>query len=485
MKRWPESFLVGGALAALQCEGAYNEGGKGRASYDYYTNGMMTTLKEDYSFTDDPKKHYRNRVAIDFYHRYKEDIRLYAEMGFKCLRVSIAWPRIYPNGDDAQPNEEGLKFYDDLFNEMHKYGIEPLVTLCHFEVPCNIADKYNGWVNREVISLFVDKYCRTVFERYKGKIRYWIVFNEMNGCTGKAGETYRPGGFNIFSGHWTKKDQNNDSDLYQAAHHQLVALAKAVALGHEIDPENKIGGMVAYQMSYAYTCNPKDVLANLNQMEDHIFYFTDTFMNGEYPYYAEKIWDQKGVKLNITDEDREIMKKGLSDFCSFSYYSTNVISDTSDLEKTGGNLQANNVNPYLERSEWGWTKDALGMYISLRELYSRYKRPLFIVENGLGAVDKVEEDGSINDDYRIDYLQSHLKEVLHALDDGVDVLGYLWWGPIDMVSGGTGELKKRYGFIYVDIDDDGNGTLNRSRKKSFEVYRRIIETGGECLLERK
>ena len=484
MSNWPNNFLVGGAMSALQTEGAYNEGGKGEASYDYYTNGMMTTLKEDYSFKDEETKHYRNRVAIDFYHRYKEDIALFAEMGFTCLRTSIAWPRIYPNGDDELPNEEGLKFYDDLFDEMHKYGIEPLVTICHFEVPTNIANKYNGWVNRQVIDLFVDKFCRTIFTRYKDKVKYWIPLNEMNGTNGKPGETFIPGGFNIFTGHWTSKDKDNMQDLYQAAHHELLGVARATKLCHEIIPDAKIGGMVAYQMSYAYSCNPRDIIANVEHMEDHIYYFSDVYMNGEYGYYAKKMWEKNHVEIKWEPDDAKILKEGVSDFCSFSYYSTSVVSDTQELEKTGGNLATNNVNPYLEVSEWGWTKDSLGMYISLRELYTRYHKPLFIVENGLGAVDEINfVDGKpvIDDEYRCDYLRSHIKETLHALDDGIDVLGYLWWGPIDMVSGGTGELKKRYGFIYVDIDDDGNGTLNRYKKKSFEEYKHIIETKGSCL----
>lgn len=485
-QQFPDNFLIGGAIAALQCEGAYNEGGKGKATYDYYTNGMSSVFKPDYNFIEDASKNYRNRKGIDFYHRYKEDIALFAEMGFKCLRLSIAWPRIFPNGDDELPNEEGLVFYDNVIDELLKYNIEPLITLNHFEIPINLIEKYQGWTNRYLIQLF-EKYCRVLFERYKGKVKYWITFNEINGIADPG--TFRPGGYSTFAGCKTSEDMDESMNmLFNAAHHQLIASAKVVKMCHEIMPEAKIGGMIAMQSSYAYTCNPIDVCFNMEEMERHNYYYGDVLVRGAYGNYAKRVWKQANAKVNILDGDLQILKEGIVDYLAISYYSTNVVAKANSLEETSGNLFASSVNPYLERSQWGWTKDSLGLYIACEELYNRYQIPLFIVENGIGAIDEViiDENGNtiIHDPYRIDYIKDHLLEIMHAIDNGVKIMGYLEWGSIDMVSGGTGEMKKRYGFIYVDLDDDGNGSMNRYKKDSFDWYKQVIATNGASL-ERK
>jgi 6-phospho-beta-glucosidase len=467
----PKGFLWGGAVAANQCEGAWNVDGKGVSTADVATGGAVDKARE---YTDGviEGKYYPSHEAIDFYHHYKGDIALLAEMGFKCFRTSIAWTRIFPIGDEAEPNEEGLKFYDNLFDECLKYGIEPVVTISHYEMPYGLVEKYGAWRDRRLVDFYVN-YCKTIFTRYKDKVKYWMTFNEINVITLHP---FIPAGIKL------KEGENKEQVIYQAAHHQLVASAKAVKLGHEINPDFKIGCMLLYPLTYAETCNPDDVQAANEAMNNHYF-FTDVHVRGYYPNYKKRYFERNNITINMEAEDEEILKQGKVDYIGFSYYMTLVA--TSDKEKqsaAGGNMLGGIKNPYLKASDWGWQVDPVGLRISLNNLYDRYQVPLFIVENGFGAVDKVEEDGSINDDYRIDYLRKHIIEMKKAVAiDGVELLGYTPWGCIDLISAGTGEMKKRYGFIYVDKDNEGKGTLERSRKKSFYWYKKVIATNGEDL----
>ena len=409
------------------------------------------------------------------YHRYKEDIKLFGEMGFKCYRLSIAWTRILPNGDDDTPNEEGLKFYDDLFDECHKYGIEPLVTICHFDTPIALIKKYGGWKDRRMIDAYL-KYCTAIFNRYKNKVKYWLTFNEINMLLHLsfmgAGIVFEPG-------------EDPEQIKYRAAHYEIVASAKAVKLAHEIMPDCMVGCMLAAGQFYPRTCNPSDVYAAMEADRDNYF-FIDAQARGAYPVWAWKRMERAGVKLDCTDEDLAVMKEGTVDFISFSYYSSRcTTTDPELLAKEGakGNAVFSSVkNPYLKASEWGWQIDPQGLRVTLNTLYDRYQKPLFIVENGLGANDVVEADGSIHDTYRIDYMRAHIQEMLKAVnEDGLPLMGYTMWGPIDLVSASTGEMKKRYGFIYVDKQNDGTGTLARSRKDSFFWYKQVIATNGEDL----
>ncbi|NMC13815.1 MAG: 6-phospho-beta-glucosidase [Chloroflexi bacterium] len=467
-----ENFLWGGATAANQCEGAYNEDGRGLANVDVLPYGedrlaVAKGLKKMYELDD--AHYYPALEAIDFYHHYKEDIKLLAEMGFKVYRMSIAWSRIYPNGDDEEPNEAGLQFYEEIFKECKKYNIEPLVTITHFDCPMNLIKKYGGWRNRKQIS-FYEKLARTLFSRYKGLVKYWLTFNEINVIL-------------LFpflnAGICFGEDENKYHALYTAAHHELVASALATKIAHEIDPDIMIGCMMAGGIYYPKTCNPQDVFKARQDTHKNCF-FIDVQSRGTYPNYALKEFERKGFKVPFEPGDEELLKNNTVDFVSFSYYQTHVSAavESSDGEK----LLHGEANPYLSRSKWGWQIDPLGMRIALNDIYDRYQKPLFIVENGLGAADVVEKDGSINDDYRIEYLRSHIKALKDAVEiDGVDLLGYTTWAPIDLVSAGTGEMSKRYGFVYVDRDDHGNGTLSRSRKKSFYWYKKVIETNGEDL----
>ncbi len=471
MNRLPENFLWGGAVAANQCEGAYNEGGKGLSIMDVVTAGAHDKKRE---FTKDIKEgiYYPNHEGIDFYHRYKEDLALFREMGFKCFRTSIAWTRIFPNGDEENPNEEGLKFYDSLFDECIKNGMEPVVTISHYEMPLYLVYQYGGWKNRKLVDFYV-KFCEVIFKRYKGKVKYWMTFNEINSVI------FMP----LVAGVLPKEGENYEESSVQAAHHQFLASARAVKLGHEIDPENKIGCMVLTTLAYPKTCDPKDVLRAEKYMRKGTYFFTDVQAGGEYPSYAIKYAERKGFNIEIEEGDLKELKEGTVDYIGFSYYSTSVASHNMDSEKKGsGNIISGLSNPYLESSEWGWQIDPVGLRIVMNKLYERYKKPLFIVENGLGYDDKVEEDGSINDDYRIEYLRKHIEEMKKAvIEDGVDLIGYTPWGCIDLISAGTGEMKKRYGFIYVDKDNEGNGTLKRSKKKSFSWYKKVIASNGEEL----
>ena len=467
--KFPKEFLWGGATAANQCEGAWNEDGKGASIQDYMPHGIMQGPSEVID------EHNLKLKGIDLYHHYKEDIALFAEMGFKVYRMSIAWSRIFPNGDDEKPNEKGLEFYDNVFDECKKYGIEPLVTLSHYETPYHLAKKYDGWKSRDLIG-FYEKYVRTVFTRYKGKVHYWITFNEINSIWH----------FPLMgAGILTPKNLLNAQDLYQAAHHELVASALATKIGHEIDSENKIGCMVLGLTSYPRTCNPDDVIATMEESKRGYF-FTDIHMRGYYPSYALKMMEKEGVVLDATDEDLEILKN-TCDFLSFSYYMSKCIaSNPEQYEKGKGNLTTGVKNPYLQESQWGWQIDPKGLRYLLNTYYDRYQKPLFIVENGLGAKDTLlseEKDGYwVEDDYRIQYMNDHLIQVSKAInDDGVEVMGYTSWGCIDLISASTAEMKKRYGFIYVDRNNDGTGSFKRYKKKSFYWYKKVIETNGQII----
>ncbi|WP_036769108.1 glycoside hydrolase family 1 protein [Photorhabdus australis] len=460
-KQFPENFLWGGALAANQAEGAYQAGGKGLSTSDMQPcgviGGSMKRNTDDFNIKD---------IGIDFYHRYPDDIALFAEMGFKCLRTSIAWTRIFPEGDEKVPNENGLAFYDRLFDEMRKYHIQPLITLSHFEMPYGLVKKYGGWGNRKTIEFF-DRYAKTVFERYKHKVKYWLTFNEINMSL-----------FSCFTGVGLPED-SEIQDIYQALHYQLVASAKAVKACHEIIPDAKIGNMVAATSYYPLTCHPDDVLESLKKNRESLFFF-DVQARGYYPSYMTRLFKEQNITLDITDEDKQSLKETV-DFLSISYYMSCCATTDPDIVKSAGNMINPAENPYLTSSEWGWQIDPQGLRYLLNTLYDRYQMPLFIVENGLGAKDVIQDDGSIIDDYRIQYLNDHLFQVREAIEDGVQLLGYTSWGPIDLVSASTAEMSKRYGFIYVDRDDQGNGTLERRRKKSFNWYKDVISSNGNIL----
>ncbi|CAI3192583.1 6-phospho-beta-glucosidase [Clostridium neonatale] len=473
-----KDFLWGGATAANQFEGGWNVDGKGASTSDMLTAGTHTIPRKITKETIDGLN-YPSHEAIDFYHRYKEDIKLFAEMGFKVFRMSIAWTRIFPNGDDKEPNEAGLKFYDDVFDELKKYNIEPLVTISHYEMPFNLTKKYNGWASRNLIDFFVN-YCSVIFNRYKDKVKYWLTFNEINCGTMPMGGYLGLGILN--EGTEDFLHQNDNKQIrFQALHHQFVASAKAVKLGHSINKDFKIGCMIAHMTTYPYTCNPNDILLaqKKNQLANDLC--GDVQVRGEYPFFAKRYFEENNIVLDITEEDKKILKEGTVDYYTFSYYMSNCESASGDEDKTSGNLLGGIKNPYLEASDWGWQIDPKGLRYTLNELYGRYNIPLMVVENGLGAFDKVEEDGSINDDYRIEYLKDHIIQMKEAVKDGVDLIGYTPWGCIDLVSASTGEMEKRYGFIYVDKDNAGEGTLNRKKKKSFEWYKNVIKTNGEEL----
>lgn len=479
---FPKDFLWGGATAANQFEGGYREDGKGLSTSDVMTGGTHTIPRRITPKLEE-ETYYPSHQAIDFYHRYKEDIALFAEMGFKTFRMSINWTRIFPNGDELEPNEEGLKFYENVFKELRKYNIEPLVTISHYEFPFGLTKKYDGkgWAEREVIDCYL-RYCKALFIRYKDLVKYWLTFNEINILSRPFG-AFMGGGILFDKNGGTPFEMKDDPQIrFQGLHHQFVASAKAVKIGHEINPNFKIGCMIAYEGLYPYTCNPEDVFAAQNAEEVSNYLCSDVQVRGEYPYFTARYFKDNNIKIDIKPGDLEILKEGTVDYYTFSYYMTNCISaHPEDIEKVGGNMTLGLKNPYLKASEWGWQVDPKGLRTVLNKIYARYQIPLMVVENGFGAVDTIEEDGSINDDYRIDYLRDHIKEMKEAIKDGVELIGYTTWGCIDLVSAGTGEMKKRYGFIYVDKNNDGTGSLNRYKKKSFYWYKKLIESNGEEL----
>ena len=466
---FPKNFLWGGAVAANQCEGAYNEDGKGIDIQDIMPHGIKGAP------TAEPTPDNLKLVAVDFYHRYKEDVKMFAEMGFKVFRTSIAWSRIFPQGDEAEPNEAGLKFYDDLFDECHKYGIEPLVTISHYETPLHLAKEYNGWINHQMID-FYEKYCRTIFARYGKKVKYWLTFNEINSVL------HSP---LLSGGIMTPLEELSKSDLYQACHHELVASALATKIAREMMPGAKIGCMVLSMPIYPLTPNPDDVIKAMQASNMNDF-FTDMHARGVYPGYMKRYFRENGIEIKTTEEELKLLKENTVDFISFSYYvSTCETADMTKNHKGEGNLIGGVPNPYLKESEWGWQIDPQGLRYIMNYYYNRWQKPLFIVENGLGAKDVLIDDGkggkTVEDDYRIAYLNDHLVQVEEAIEDGVEVMGYTTWGCIDLVSASTAQLSKRYGFIYVDRNDDGSGTLARYRKKSFYWYKDIIASNGANL----
>ena len=478
-----KDFLWGGATAANQYEGAWNTDGKGAGVPDHIRGGTVSVPRL-WDKEIDPNVYYPSHEAVDFYHRYEEDIDLMGEMGFKCFRMSINWSRIFPTGTEQTPNRKGLDFYHKVFQRCKENNIEPLVTLSHYELPWGLSEKYNGWAGREVIDHFV-RYAKTCFEEYKDEVKYWLTFNEINAgsrtrgkimALGMQGEDGKP----MFEAEDTPEER---SRCLTALHHQFIASAKAVIIGHQINPNNKIGCMVAGDLPYPFTCSSKDLRASDEAMNIDTYFCGDVQVRGHYPYYAKRYFKDNGIEVKMEEGDEEILKKGTVDFYSFSYYMSRCVStDPAVIEKAGGNVFRGIRNPYLEVSDWGWQIDPEGLRTYLNRVYGRYEIPLMVVENGLGANDERGEDGKFHDFYRIDYLRKHIEAMKEAVEDGVDLMGYTMWSCVDLVSASTGEMKKRYGFIYVDKDNDGNGDFHRERKDSFWWYKKVIESNGEDLM---
>ena len=462
-----KDFLWGGATAANQSEGGWEKDGRGLGIVDVLPHGKnrMAVMEGTMDYHELPEDSlFPGREAVDAYGHYKEDIALFAQMGFKCYRFSFSWSRIFPTGEESEPNEAGLKFYEDYIDELLKYNIEPVVTLCHFDIPLALVEKYGSWRSRKVIDCYT-QYCETVFRRFRDKVRYWITFNEINMLMHLSF---------MGAGICFKEGENPLQVKYQAAHNELVASALAVKIGHEINPDFQIGCMLAAGSVYPYSCNPEDVWESRKKDRENYF-FIDVQARGAYPSYAVKFLEQQGIVLKTEPQDAQLLKENTVDFISLSYYNSRCVRADGKGEASGGNVFASAKNPYLTCSEWGWPIDPMGLRITLNDLYDRYQKPLFIVENGLGAKDTMEESGEIHDEYRIDYLNSHIEAMKEAIEeDGVDVIGYTVWGCVDLVSATTGEMSKRYGLVYVDKDDEGKGDMKRIPKKSFYWYKDLI-----------
>ncbi len=478
---FPKNFLWGGATAANQIEGGWQEGQKGPSCPDMCTGGSRHVSRR---ITPELEQgaYYPSHEAVDHFHRYKEDIALLAEMGFRVYRFSIAWSRIYPTGEEQEPNEAGLRFYDDLIDECRKHHIEPLITISHYEVPFALTRKYNGWGSRKMVDIYL-KYCETIFKRYRGKVHYWLTFNEINSAVMPMGAYLSQGILNEQEKTTEYTAQADIPELrFQALHHQFIASAKAVKLAHEIDGENQVGGMNIYATSYPLTPHPDDVLQNMEHNHKMNYFCADVQVRGRYPAYMRRYFEREKIWIQMEPGDEACLLEGKVDFYTFSYYMSICQSADPEKKKGEGNMIGGIPNPYLEKSEWGWQIDPKGLRYSLNELYDRYQIPLMVVENGLGAVDRQEKDGSIHDDYRIAYLKEHIRQMHEAVLDGVVLMGYTPWGCIDLVSASTGEMAKRYGFVYVDKQDDGSGDFSRSRKDSFYWYQKVIETNGDWAL---
>lgn len=467
--KFPNNFLWGGATAANQYEGGWNLDGRGMSIDDVITGGSVDKEREITLPKPLPGVYYPNHEATDFYHHYKEDIKLFAEMGFKIYRFSISWSRIFPNGDEKEPNKKGLEFYDRVIDELRKYNIEPLVTISHYENPLNLSLKYGGWKNRKLIDFYTN-YAETLFNYFKGRVHYWLTFNEINMLTDAWGA--------VFGGGMLEKKDNTPQNRYQALHNQLVASAKVVKLAHQIDSENKMGCMLAYHCGYPYTCKPEDIMLAEKYDQIHNLIAGDVHVRGRYPGFALRYFAENNIEIQMGDSDLKTLTEGTVDFVSLSYYSSTCVGSEEDKAKDKGNGTTGLMNPYLKASEWGWTIDPMGLRWVLNKLYDRYQIPIMVVENGLGAIDKVSDDGEIHDQYRIDYVDQHVKAMRQALKDGVNLIGYTYWGCTDVVSASTGEFKKRYGFIFVNKFDDGSGDFSRRKKDSFYWYKNLIAHNG-------
>ena len=471
-----KTFLWGGSIAAHQCEGAWNEDGKGLALMDVVTSGDVDHDRIIHE-KKQPGYYYPSETGIDFYHRYHEDIQLFAEMGFNTLRISIDWSRIYPNGDDEKPNPEGIKYYQNVIDALLEKHIEPIVTLYHFEMPLAIVEKYGSWTSRETIELYL-RYCRTMFEALKGKVHYWVTFNEMNHIDSQMSLsdffTYFVAGIKF------SELKDAPQTLAICAYHMTLASVRAIKLAHEVDSQNKVGCVFGLTPNYPYSCNPEDVMLSYKRMTRDL-YQIDAMCYGKFPEYKLREYQRLGIHLTVIEEDRRSFKDGKLDFLGINYYASEVsiAKETPDMKKAFfGGVK----NPYLVESDWGWSVDPIGLRYILNVVDKRYQLPIMITENGIGAVDTVEPDGSIHDTYRIEYLQQHLTTLKQAvIEDDVNCIGYLMWGPIDLVSATTGEMKKRYGFIYVDKHDDGSGSMKRIPKDSFYWYQDVIKTNGKNL----
>jgi 6-phospho-beta-glucosidase len=472
-----EDFLWGGATAANQCEGAWNVDGKGASVSDMCTNGSHKVPKR-LTKTIEENTLYPSHHAIDFYHHYKEDIKMFSEMGFKIFRMSIAWSRIFPTGMEDQPNQAGLQFYDNVFDECLKYGIKPLVTISHYEMPYALIEKYNGWESRELIGYFTN-YCKAIFDRYQNKVKYWLTFNEINAGVISLGSILSLGTIKGYTGEIYGVPDDKQS-RFQGLHHQFLASALAVKFAHDNYPQFEMGNMSLFMVSYPFTCNPDNVLLNQEKMRVFNWFCSDVQVRGEYPSFMDRYFKENDIHIIKEQTDDQILKEGCVDFYTFSYYASSC-TGIEESKETSGNLMGGLKNPYLDESDWGWIIDPKGLRYALNEIYDRYRIPMMLVENGLGAYDKVEDNNVINDDYRIDYLKKHIKQMTEAVKDGVELIAYTPWGCIDLVSASTGEMAKRYGFIYVNKFDDGTGDLSRIPKKSFYWYKKVIETNGREL----
>jgi len=485
MGHFPEGFLWGGAVAANQCEGGWREGGKGPSVEDHLKGGDVHTPRQ-YNRVIDPDAYYPSHESVDFYHRYADDIKLFGEMGMKIFRTSINWSRLYPVGDEPEPNPEGVAFYRSLFQCCRDNGIEPLVTISHYEIPFGLAEKYDGFVSRKTIDFYLNL-CRTIFTEYRGLVKYWLTFNEINitqhgGLAAFIGAGVMPEGDVAYMDFGIKPTKEELSRSYTALHNQFLASALAVKLAHEIDPDYMVGCMVAGGPSlYPYTCAPADVLATQQKLQQDTWFVGDVQVRGYYPGYMLRFFAENGIDVHMEEGDEAILREGTVDMYTYSYYMTNCVSTDPEVAKSQGNMAMGVPNPYLKMSDWGWAIDPDGLRWSLNEVWDRYQIPIMVVENGFGAIDERAEDGKFHDDYRIAYFREHIKAMGEAIADGVNLIAYTTWGCIDIVSAGTGEMKKRYGYIYVDKDNEGNGDLHREPKDSYYWYQKVIATNGEDL----
>lgn len=471
---FPDGFLWGAATSAYQVEGAALEDGKKKSQQD------ILNIKPGLCDAS---------VASDHYHRYKEDVALMKELGMNCYRFSIAWARIFPDGV-GEANPKGVAFYHNLIDELLANGITPIPTLYHYDMPMTLVEKYDGWISRQSVADY-EYYAKFVISEYGPKVKYWLTINEQS----------------IIVQYWTQKclipeQYLNDPQIkYQINHHMNLAHAISCKLVHELVPGGQVGAAIGYSPIYPLSCKSEDNMAAQNANDLRNYFYTDVYFQGHYNKAAFCYLEKNGLAPRMEPGDEALFKEGYSDFLALNYYSSDTATmppkdakrRMSGYNPTGikGQMEGFETqpgfymlaqNPTLETTDWDWTIDPMGLQYILRDLYTRYNKPLMITENGMGAYDKMDEDGKIHDEYRISYLKEHIKAMKHAMNEGVEVISYNPWSFIDLISTSNG-FKKRYGFVYVNRTDDDLKDLNRYKKESFYWYQKVIKSNGTILDE--
>lgn len=469
-------ILWGGATSASQYEGGFTDG-KGldtqdcraylpRTSNATTETRLLTQRQIEEAKKKDSPYYYPFRVGTKGYEYGSADIELLKELDLDIYRLSISWSRLFPTGEEVEPNPAGVSYYDKVLNKLHNAGIKIFITIDHYAIPLNLVEKYGGWTSIKTVAAYM-RFSSFLLHKWGAIVDYWLPINEINA-----------GYFSPFNGVALVKPENDEynySDIFLSLHHQFIASAKTIKLGKELKVKGKFCAMISCFCYYPLTPKPEDNLELVENEEINQWYCMDVLAKGYYPYYAKPFFDKHNINFEISAADKELLRNNTCDVVTFSYYDSCICTADENKNQTAGNLVVTTKNPYLKATEWGWQIDPMGLRTTLHKIYDRYNKPVMISENGLGAKDVLTSDHKVHDQYRIDYFKAHFDQIIKAKEENVDVIAYIAWGIIDIVSAGSCEMDKRYGVVYVDADNKGQGTFKRYKKDSFEWYKHFIE----------